>query len=86
MYQRPSVSVARAFATLKGSPAWETVVQYLSDERARCLELLAESPAGEPSSRLQGRVQVLKEVVEMAGNAQDLLTKLEAQKRRSDHP
>lgn len=84
MLARPTLPVLRALAGLRGHGAWDTVLAYLTEERAKVLEALAESPDPAALQRLQGRAMVLKEVLELAAKPDALLTKLEAPKRLSD--
>ncbi len=84
MLIRPDIRVLRALAGMRGNPGWDTVLAYLTEERARTLEALAESSDHGALQRLQGRATVLREVLEMAANPDTLLTKLEAPKRLSD--
>jgi hypothetical protein len=84
MLVRPDSRLLRSLLTLRGHPGWETVLDHLIRERAKTLELIAESADEVALRRLQGRAQVLKEVLELAEKPDEFLTKLEAPKRLSD--
>lgn len=84
MLARPTLPLLRALASMRGNQAWDTVLAYLTEERTKVLEALAESPDTAALQRLQGRAAVLKEVLELASKPDVALMKLEAPKRLSD--
>jgi hypothetical protein len=84
MLVRPDSRLLRSLAVLRNHPSWDTVLDHLIRERAKALEMLAESADEVALRRLQGRAQVLKEVLDLADKPDEFLAKLEAPKRLSD--
>lgn len=85
MLVRPDARVLRSLIGLSTHPAWDTLLTYLNEERAKTLELLADSIEESALRKLQGRAQVLKEVLELAASPDQHLAKLEAPRRLPDH-
>lgn len=64
--------VARCFALLR-SPEFHPLINYLQKRRQETLERLGEVTGEEMKSRLQGRQQELKEILELVVNAERLV-------------
>lgn len=84
MLSRPDVKVLGALKRLQMHPDWDTVIQYLTEERRLLLEATAESSPKVALRRFQGRAMLLKEFLALAEDPDSVLTKLEAPKRLSN--
>jgi hypothetical protein len=83
MFNRPDPQVLRSISAMQNHPNWDTVLKYLASERQATLERLAESPDTAALHTLQGRAAVLKEILDLAAQAESALKKQEAPKRLS---
>lgn len=76
MLTKPTAQALRSLYSFSRQTGWADVDQMFKDELARTYEMLAESRDDAILRQLQGRAQLIREILSLAQSAQATLEKL----------